>query len=493
MTRKIVFTIGLSLSFFILFLASCRRINQSTELGNDLIPPIDNINTFDTTLIALAFNDSIRFADDSIRMGEGGEHFLGLINNDPFFGRTDARIFAQIKPSGFGLYPFARRDSVKIDSLVLVLDYIETWGDSNVPQAVRVYEITSSHFSDDTIYLIREEPVAYSQILSENSAGQVIFPRDLNDSVKAFRDTSVNQLRLRLDTNLARRFFNYDTINAYKSDSLFNVNFRGFAIRSENNGNAIMGFNLQGANTKLAFYYRHPKGNGTGDTAKVTYFTFTPVSASANYIKRDYSGFPFAMSVGGSLPDPFIFIQKTPGTFATIKIPGLGNLSNRVVHRAELIFEQAYHPLDAVFTAPEALFLDAFDTSLNAFRTIPYDFGFGVTGPNFLSFGSIGKSATDPFGNPIKVWKFNISRYVQHIFTKQLPVFDLRLTAPFFPYYNKEAYFGHPPTLFDPRTANFDFPVNPTIAKGRVRLFGNNGPGDINSQRLRLRIIYSKL
>src|SRR5688500_3101258 len=157
-TRKTVFTIGFALSFFILFLASCRRINQSTELGDDLIPPVDNINTFDTTMIALGFNDTVRFADDSIYLSRNEEHFLGRINFDPFFGRTDARIFAQIKASGFGLYPFARRDSVKIDSLVLVLDYIETWGDTNMPQAIRVYEITSTHFSRDSIYLIRQEP-----------------------------------------------------------------------------------------------------------------------------------------------------------------------------------------------------------------------------------------------------------------------------------------------------------------------------------------------
>lgn len=29
---------------------SCTKINEATELGDDLIPAVDNVNTFDTTL-----------------------------------------------------------------------------------------------------------------------------------------------------------------------------------------------------------------------------------------------------------------------------------------------------------------------------------------------------------------------------------------------------------------------------------------------------------
>ena len=76
----------------------------------------------------------------------------------------------------------------------------------------------------------------------------------------------------------------------------------------------------------------------------VAYFQFCFTmrrSASANLIKRDYTGTPIAAAVKAALtPDELVYIQNTPGSFATIKIPGLAGLNNRVVHRAELIMEQ---------------------------------------------------------------------------------------------------------------------------------------------------------
>ena len=84
----------------------------------------------------------------------------------------------------------------------------------------------------------------------------------------------------------------------------------------------------------------------------------------------------------------------------------------------------------------------------------------------------------DP-GIAIRIWKFNITRYVQHVLTKTLPHYDFRLIAPF---YVIEEY-GLPPTVPDVTRTLF---VNPTVAKGRVRLAGNTGYGDSNPQRIRL-------
>ena len=39
--------------------------------------------------------------------------------------------------------------------------------------------------------------------------------------------------------------------------------------------------------------------------------------------------------------DNFVYIQTSPGSYATLKIPGLTGLSNRIIHRAELIMDQA--------------------------------------------------------------------------------------------------------------------------------------------------------
>jgi hypothetical protein len=466
--------------------SACRKINEATELGGGLIPPVDNITTFDTTLSVQTFNDTFGLANDSQYLSRAEEHFLGIINNDPFFGKTDARMFFELKPAIYGAYPFARKDSVKIDSIVLVMSYLETYGDTNTAQQIKVYELDqTNNFKSDSAYLIRKENLTYNTSTPLSIPGQIFFPRNLNDTVKAFRDTTTNQLRIKLDTNFARRLFTYDTSDAYKNDSIFRARFKGFAVRTEGGGNAAMGFALGDFNTKLAIYYNHPKVGGGGRDTTVYYFFFTSLSAAAQYVKRDYTGTVLDASLNnGTIEDPVVYLQGSPGTFANVKIPDLANLSNRLIHRAELIVEQLYDISDSTFYAPPVMYLDASDPTITAtykFRTIPYDLAYTPTGFDFNSFGVIPLNGKDPSGNPIKVWKFNVSRYVQHILTKTQKLYDLRLSVPF----TLNEQYGIPPGT----DQTFPMFLNPTIVKGRVRAGGGNHP----TQRMRLRLIYSKL
>jgi hypothetical protein len=434
--------------------------------------------------------------NDSARSAYSDEQFLGLITNDPIFGKTDARMFLELKPSFFRHTFLNKPDSLFIDSVVLILDYIETYGDSTVPQTVNVYELDQSnifktHGIQDSAYFIRQNNLTYSNLLGSTT----FVPHTLNDSVMARWDTTSHQLRIRLNDAFGDRLLKYDTTfagpnNAYYSDSVFKSKLKGFALQSVSGGNAIMGFDLMGENTKLAIYYSYFKNTPNIDTT-VAFFSFSgnTSSASANYIQRDYSGTPVLAAQGGTTPDPEIYIQNTPGTFATLKIPALPNLNNRVVHRAELIAEQVYHVSDSMFPAPNYLYLDAYSPTLGKFRTIPYDVVFDGQAFNFGSFGVSPVNTTDAGGNVVRTWKFNLTRYVQHVVNDTEPAYDLRLSAPFYLY---DQYV--PPVLNGESSAQrFKVTMNPSPAKGRVRLHGNTDPNDSNPRRMRLRIIYSKL
>lgn len=470
--------------------SACKKINEATELGGGLIPPVDNINTFDTTITVQAFNDTFGLANDSLYIAKGDEFFLGRINADPFFGKTDARLFLELKPP-FYKYFFLNKppDSLHIDSVVLVLDYIETYGDTNTAQTVNVYEMDqSNNFKADSNYLVRKNDFTYSNLLGSRT----FLPSILNDSIKAYKDTTKNQLRIKLDNNFGTRLLNYDSsaTGAYLNDSAFRSKFKGFALQSMSSGNAVMGFDLASINSKLAIYYRYNKGGPSTFDTTVAYFYFNGNSAAANFVKRDYSGTPLLASLNnGTTPDPVIYIQNSAGTFATLKIPALAGLSNRVIHRAELIVEQLYDISDLTFRAPEFLYLDASDPTITAnykFRVIPYDLPFTSSGAlNLGVFGSVPLNSIDGFGNPVKSWKFNISRYVQHVLTGTQTSYDLRLFAPFI----ISEQFGIPPGT-DQRIG---VAVNPSIVKGRVRFEGNTGPADPNPRRIRLRLVYSKL
>ena len=183
--------------------------------------------------------------------------------------------------------------------------------------------------------------------------------------------------------------------------------------------------------------------------------------------------------------DNFVYIQTAPGTYAELKIPGLAGLSNRIIHRAELILEQAYSPsvLDNILTPPNFLFLDLKDSLKGAYHPVPCDFTIADRQPDFGTYGGFKTITKDASGNSVAKYSFNISRYVQKIITNKKITPLLRLSAPDyvrnFTGYLDECNLPIPPFLF---------PLN-NVAFGRVKLVG----GSFLPNRIRLRIIYSKL
>jgi len=137
---------------------------------------------------------------------------------------------------------------------------------------------------------------------------------------------------------------------------------------------------------------------------------------------------------------------------------------------------------------PTNLYLDAYDSSVSAFRAIPYSVNFDLSGTsNLAEFGIGPKTKKDVLGNDISYWRFDITRYVQHVVNDTEPAYNLRLSAPL---YVRELYRAGSASS---SSTLIQIPVNAAAAKGRVRLAGNTGPGDTNPQRMRLRLVYSKI
>ena len=477
--------------FSLLFIiSSCKKLNEASEIGSGVIPGADGVNTFDTSLSILAYNHIFEGTKDSAIAITSllQDQILGNIFNDPLFGKTNAKMFLQLQPQSYpwsfsGIY---NRDSLYIDSVVLVLGWNASYGDTNAPQKVNVKEISQfSEFRVDTLLTIRDPGPSATTLLGTKN----FIPSSLKDSVKAFQDTTTGQLRIRLDNSFGRRLLDYDTTNAYKSDSAFNSYFKGFAIEPDQSfGNALMAFGIyNNPHTSLAIYYRYTKG-GQDDTA-VNYFLFKPgFSANHNYVNRfDFAGTPLLTASNTPAEDDLVYLINTPGSYATVKIPALGNLYNTVVHRAELIVEQVNDPLAITFTPPDGLMLDVYDSTLKDYKFIPYDFNPDRDGNVNPGFGLYGRNTVDGVGKPIVVWKFDITRYVQNILTKQEPLHDFRLYATQTAYaWLKNGVLsnsgGYTPT---PVGAN----VNSRFVFGRVMVGGGNHP----TQRMRLRIVHTKI
>lgn len=483
----------LAIAFFF-FITGCTKI-ESTTIGSGLIPPIDGVTTLDTTLDV--FTNNYFNNTDSLLVYKSDDHVIGIINNDPIFGKTSATTYFELKPTQYKNY-FPGGSSLIADSAVLILSYKGFYGDSTIPQTWEVREVTSEIKNDSLYPVATQFPVAGSVLGSKT----INIP-SLRDLINDVYENASNQIRIKLSSSFASRLMKqYDLLpnHPYESDSLFRLSFKGFAVMpaSGSAGNALIKINLLDSNTKLALFYKY-KSSETATTydTTVSYFRYStggsviPVSGSANHIKRDYNGSEVKKFVeNASENDSLVYIQTSPGTFATLKIPGLRNLPNSIIHLAELFTYQVPEAsgLEKVLTPPRYLLLSAYD-SVNKVKTnIPNDYIVGTSGNNIQTFG--GYLLDQSVGNlVVKAYRFDVSRYVQGIVTRKDSSFTLRLSAP-----TNDSLVYTPP--YPSNTITSKYYINTSNANntvdGRIRL-GGGGMFTGNPFRMRLRIIYSKI
>ena len=89
LSRFILFSFSL-----LLIISSCKKINEATDLGDEIIPGVDGVNTFDTTLFVETYDTIFDPLKDSVRVGRTNDHILGHITNDPFFWKNKCKNFS---------------------------------------------------------------------------------------------------------------------------------------------------------------------------------------------------------------------------------------------------------------------------------------------------------------------------------------------------------------------------------------------------------------
>lgn len=480
----------------ILSISACTKI-ETTNIGSGLIPPVDNVTTFDSTFLV----ETDTKIDDFIpTVYKNDEHVIGVLN-DPIFGTTTASAFFELKPASYPYYFQGVPSSIVADSVDLFLSYTGSYGDSAASaqnQTWAIKEIDQSFLANwkgDTAYKTSIDVPATSTLKTETiGIGSVI---KNTDTIRTKFETLSSVIKIRLNSSFAQRLVqSYDSTNAYRNDTTFRQRFAGFAIVPANSqGNTLIRINLLAANTKLALYY-HSKATTTATTTDtlVNYFTFnqsgTNTSGSANRIVRNYAGSELATAVTNPAADK-VYIQTSPGTYVNVRIPGLKGLPNSIIHRAELIAEQDQtgDNLADVLTAPRYLLLSRYDTAFKGKANVPNDYEIGSTGaPNIETFGGyLFYKTIAGFSKPVASYNFNITRYVQGIVTRKDSSYALRIYAP-----SNDSLKYTPPYPLTGSTTIYTTPSTANImASGRVRLGAGNHPNA--AIRMRLRIIYSKI
>jgi hypothetical protein len=508
----------------------CTKIDTTT-LGTDVLT-VDNVNTFSETFSVTATQGI--FTNDSTIIKKSDNHLIGQISNDPLFGKTDAAIYVQFKPVFYPFYFGNAGDTVRnsgtippitlptragFDSAYICLSYKGAWGDtmasSTIPQTFEVRKIVEAAFKDktDTVRKLNYRPVVDAQLLGEATITPQIIARKV--VFNWGKDSVENQIRIPLNTidgkAFAKELYNLDSSanilsNGFKSDNEFRNRSFGFEIKVRTgSGNTLFYVNLTEAKTRLEFFHRKVKDNKI-DTV-VQSFRMYPVATSAtvaassshNYVKRDYTT--------GTIPTPSasnseIYLQTSPGTFGSLKIPLLTGLSNRIIHRAYLEVDQiGFGATQDVYTPPPYLYLDLkdtvntipqrykpvyFDLSLNSYNPDanfvnplyhPYPFNNGNVDTRVFGGQALARYEG---GNLFYRYQINLTRYIQHIATNGYHNYDLRLYAPFNYYYPQ--YLG----------SQYLIPYYNPLAAGRIKVGGSYNASNPN-HTMKLVVIYSKL
>ena len=478
--NRIKFLTFLAFSGLLIFLVtiySCNKI-KSTDIGTDLLPVVDNIITFDTTIEVITENGLVSdtLLPRILSVYEGGipQLIAGQINNDVQFGKTNASMFFQFLPSGYPV-TFEVLDSLYLDSVVLCMSWNGlVYGDTNQTQKFNVYELDSTLRSDSSYKT--NFTTTYKGLLGSKN----FKPSILNDSLKLLGQSLANQLRIPLNKTFGEALLHPNSIitNPFLSDSLFRSFSKGFAVVPDVNttsANAIMGFNLSDSNSYIKLYYRYDTASSK-DTASIV-LRYTTTTGYANNITRNYNG-SAAQNTFKSGQDSVVYIQTSPGTNCAIKIPAIdifkAKKGNVVIHKAELSMQQipSFGQQDDVFSAPDVIYADYFDSASKSLNPFILD-GFSQGSYASALLGGAKKMVNGPLGVSIAEYKFNLTRYLQGIITRNYPNNIIYLSAPNYIQYNQ---------LFILQKVN-------DLAKGRVKLGGGNN----KTQRMSLRIIYSKL
>lgn len=484
------------ISFFsTLIFSACTRVTTS-ELGLGLLPSMDAYNTKDTTLDVIT--ESVD-RPDSMRVYGTDDHVVGTITDDPDFGSTNASMFFHMKPNFFPFFIAGSKDSLVVDSAILILSYKGFYGDTTKPVKIQLKRISAATPLEINKLYASNFPESYNLKTDQNLGETILNFARVGDSLYTRFEASTNTIRIKLSKSFANQFLKeFDSTNAYRSDTTLRAYFPGFSLTTDpsTNKNVLVRINLIDTNSKLALYYNTNSTALTDvykrDTSVVNFKFSIYNNGDANFIKRNRAGSVSANHLNKVSNDSLVYVQTSPGTMVKVKIPGLKNFANKIIHRAELLAEQVpsnagVSSMVSQFLPPKYLFLGVYDTVSKSIRNVPNDFTGTTNASSLTQFGGrLVYKSINGYDN-VASYNFNVSRYVQGVISRTDSLFDFRIIAPVNdsitlvpPYpYNKQA-----PTQDYLTTA-----IGNQAAMGRVVL----GGGNRTKFKMRLHIYYSDL
>jgi hypothetical protein len=338
-------------------LVACK---ERSTIKPDLIPDVDNINTFEVNDLTLSVKNTY-FDSLQTNIYTYPLVAIGGITEDAFFGRTMAGAYMQFIPPADN---FTFPTGVIMDSAVISMPYMSfSYADSNRTNTahrleLKAYEITDN-FSDTSIKYYTFNRLAYNTAPVGTAS---LTLKSLNDTVALSSGDTVNHLlRMRVD-GLKDRFKNMSATDL-ASTTAFLASFKGIYLAPDTTvaQNTLSYFGMTAGNNaisnydraQLEFYYH------TATDAKLlkSFFKFSPTYCSFfNGIYRNYTGTPILNYYNSqAVNHDSLVIQTYPGFRSDLTIKIDNKIPPSVINKATITLSALKIGNDGRFNAPPQL------------------------------------------------------------------------------------------------------------------------------------------
>ncbi|MBT8191719.1 MAG: DUF4270 domain-containing protein [Bacteroidia bacterium] len=326
---KLYYLISVSLIFI---LGSC---GDSIQLGSTLLED-PNISVSFTDTFHLKAKTISSDVPPTFRNSAsfGGKTYMVGAVNDPVFGYYGSvSYFTTSLISSFPDF-----SNASFDSIVLSLPYdsVGFYGNKNEEHLFELYQLSE-------LFEVESGDTLYSDMVleyDENPLSQVSIVTNYNDSIALYSPVvdsivpAIPQLRMHFDTSfwspVAR-----DTLNNESNEALNNY-LKGFAIKSVNAENSMVGFDLGNTSQALIEVYYT-----IGDTAKNIYFIDIGTFRHSTF-EHDFTGTPVGSVTDIEGSDETLYLQSMAGTNVSFDLSGV-EISDEIINKAVLEITVSQH------------------------------------------------------------------------------------------------------------------------------------------------------
>ncbi|MCD8528483.1 MAG: DUF4270 domain-containing protein [Chitinophagales bacterium] len=372
----------------LLFLTYC---DKDPSIGNEVGGTYINI-TDSTQLIA--------YSTLCESVGTKGATYTPLgILSDANFGKREASFYSQLRLTTNAYEPTG--SNAVIDSGVLHLKIIGTYGLVNAPIDIEVYRLTEDLVSENTYY--QSASLSYNATPIGTRTGYLL-------------QSDSNIVSIPLTSQIAAELFNqFGTSTTTNNDNFLDY-FKGIYVKvnSSSSGDGLLMLNLTSTETALKLYFHSSSANDTvynfladAQSIRVNKYSYDLAGSALETVLNDAGNNDQELYVGG---------LKTSKAF--IDVPDLSFLQGSIINQAKLTFYQTDYgaAVNTGYNLPSYLFLYGYKDN----DTLPYSLT-DFSSTNETQYGGV-KAEVDVNGVTTNAYTYYLPRFFQRVVNQETEI-----------------------------------------------------------------------